>query len=252
MEHLFKLRILVRRKHGLIGIVAFGHQCLHLLHFFLGQEVVIFVDGLRLAAQVFLAALQLCDLVVGEVEPQLQSFHIRHLAHLPVFGHAFTLGRLLVFLLLGQQGGELVLLIFLKGHQTGLVLFKRDIVLFEEIGCFLAIVLIDCHHLLTLLGRIVNCPAVPTCVRVAEPVSSVETVPPAEGATAAESVLAVPVKMTRQTIAAGSFVPAAMHTITMMGTIGTVPAGGGRLGMRARRQAQEEGSYKDTDLYEEG
>ena len=44
----------------------------------------------------------------------------------------------------------------MKGDEAGLVLFQRDIVLFEEVCGLLAIFLVDGHELLALLGGIVD------------------------------------------------------------------------------------------------
>lgn len=68
VRHLFILAVLFGCEHGLECFVAFGHQVLHLLHLFLGQQVVVLVDGFGLGAKVVLSCLDLCYLVIAEIE----------------------------------------------------------------------------------------------------------------------------------------------------------------------------------------
>jgi hypothetical protein len=61
-----------------------------------------------------------------------------------------------IFLQRSQEGLDFCFFVFLQGNQGFLVLFQRDVVLFEEVFGLLFIVLIDGHYLLTLLGGIVG------------------------------------------------------------------------------------------------
>jgi hypothetical protein len=113
--HLFELGILFRCQHRLIGVVAFCQEGLHLFLFLPGQEVIVVMDRLDLAVQVFLTCFEFGELVVGKVEPQLQTFEAGGFHDLAVLVHSFLSCREQVPLPGREEGGEFVLFLFIKG-----------------------------------------------------------------------------------------------------------------------------------------
>src|ERR1700722_3013408 len=74
MGQLLKFCVLVRRQHRFEGVVAGCHERFYLRSFFLGQEVVVFMDGFSLTAEVLLTGFQFGYLVIGETEGLAELF----------------------------------------------------------------------------------------------------------------------------------------------------------------------------------
>jgi hypothetical protein len=251
--HFFKLGKLVRGKHRFIGVVAFGEDGLHLFSFFLGQEVVVLVDGFYLAAETFLTGFEFCDLVIGEVQVEPESFEAGYFHDLGVFGHPFAAFGHFIFLLGCEQSCQVCFLIFLQGDEAGFILFQGDIVLGEQGFRFLFEVLVDSDELLALLRRIVDslvteaavavtaagCPALLTVAAAfstVAPTASLSTAAPTAcfiAATVAEAIVSARASVETiafgETVAAGSVTPAAVHAIMVAGGIGWLLVLGGAL-----------------------
>lgn len=120
--HLLKFCVLVRRQHRFEGVVAGRHEGFHLRSFLLGQEIVVFMDSLCLAAKVLLAGFEFGYLVIGETEGLAEPFESGGGHELgSVFAKAAA-GGLLVFLQRGHKGLQFGLLFLLEGDETGLIL----------------------------------------------------------------------------------------------------------------------------------
>lgn len=120
------------------------------------------MNGFELCVKVSLPGLDLRDLVVAELEPELQSFHTAGFRYLPVlFRHFFPAGYLL-FLLRCQQGFRFAALVFLQREKAGLVFSKGDIVFFEQVGRLVMVFFINGHQLVALFLRVVDTVAMTT------------------------------------------------------------------------------------------
>ena len=122
MEHLLKFSVLIRREYRFESIVAGRHEGLQLGSFFLGQEIVVFVDSLDLAAKTLLAGFQFGYLVIGETEGLAEPFEAGGGHELGSVIPEPVAGGLLIFLQRRQKGFQFCLLFLLEGDEPGLIL----------------------------------------------------------------------------------------------------------------------------------